>query len=287
MSLKTYTYIWLILTFWLSYEYLIFNKVFQGTSAFMKLQPLVGYKSTNKIDPSPGASLSYFFGWLGFGLMCTTNLYILRKKLPSLQKVGKLSGWLDFHIFCGLMGPTFIVFHSNFKVNGLVAIAFWCMIITVASGMVGRYIYFQLLSAKGSMKKDLIRFENSFEVYRRASSKKISTRDMERIKHNAFLYVGGLAPGGSIRLTTLNVFIHTIIGDLKSLFLLPPLPFRANRLVRLNLQRYGKLRRRLVSITSFNKLLGYWHAFHKPFSMFMYVVAVIHIASALFFRVAH
>ena len=47
------------------------------------------------------------------------------------------------------------------------------------------------------------------------------------------------------------------------------------------LREYAVVKRRALFLESFQKLMGYWHAFHFPFAIFMYVVAVIHVAAAL------
>ena len=50
---------------------------------------------------------------------------------------------------------------------------------------------------------------------------------------------------------------------------------------RLALVTYAVARRRLTYLEQSRKLMGYWHAFHVPFAIFMYVVAGIHIVSEL------
>jgi hypothetical protein len=40
-----------------------------------------------------------------------------------------------------------------------------------------------------------------------------------------------------------------------------------------------------VLLEPFRKMLGYWHSFHLPFALFMYIAAIIHIISALTFGI--
>ncbi|MEZ4987706.1 MAG: hypothetical protein R2795_22200 [Saprospiraceae bacterium] len=51
---------------------------------------------------------------------------------------------MEFHIFLCTLGPVMILFHTAFKFGGIVSISFWSMVIVVASGVIGRFIYVQI-----------------------------------------------------------------------------------------------------------------------------------------------
>jgi len=68
-------------------------------------------------------------------------LYMLRKRVPALARIGTLKDWLHVHIFLCLLGPFLVLLHTTFKFGGLVAISFWSMAVVVASGLFGRYVY--------------------------------------------------------------------------------------------------------------------------------------------------
>ena len=88
-------------------------------------------------------------GLVGQGLGIFGTLMILfgvvsygaRKRIRALARFGKLRDWLNFHIFLCLLGPFLIVLHTTFKFGGLVAIAFWSMVLVVSSGVFGRWVY--------------------------------------------------------------------------------------------------------------------------------------------------
>src|SRR5690606_32152276 len=67
--------------------------------------------------------------------------YAVRKRWLRLSGLGRLRSWLRFHIFLCTLGPFLILLHSSFKVGGLISIAFWSMVLVVASGVFGRYVY--------------------------------------------------------------------------------------------------------------------------------------------------
>ena len=90
----------------------------------------------------PSGELGQGLGIIGAILMilCVV-LYILRKKIEKLECLGPLSLWLEIHIFLGIMGPIFIIFHSALKFNGIISFGFWLMLIAVFSGIFGRVLF--------------------------------------------------------------------------------------------------------------------------------------------------
>ena len=80
-------------------------------------------------------------GILGFVMMLMTEvLYSLRKR-SRLARWGRMSEWLRFHIFTGLIGPYLVLLHTSWKFNGLAGVITLFTIIIVVSGFIGRYIY--------------------------------------------------------------------------------------------------------------------------------------------------
>src|SRR4030066_2090272 len=91
----------------------------------------------------PGASdlFGHSIGIIGFILMLLTEtLYTLRKRSRT-ARWGRMSSWLQFHIFSGLVGPYSVLLHTAWKFNGLAGMVMLLTIIIVASGFLGRYIY--------------------------------------------------------------------------------------------------------------------------------------------------
>jgi hypothetical protein len=92
-------------------------------------------------SPDPGSFFGHALGIIGFLLMVMTEiLYTLRKRSHS-ARWGKMSDWLEFHIFTGLVGPFMVVLHASWRFNGLAGVLTWMTVVIVISGFVGRYIY--------------------------------------------------------------------------------------------------------------------------------------------------
>ena len=229
----------------------------------------------------PGGSLGILYGIGGATLMTLMLLYSLRKRVPFLASLGALGDWLDFHIFCGVVGPLLIVLHSAFKVGGLIAIAFWSMVAVATSGIVGRFLYAQIprTAAGDQLTLDEAQRLDAELTGRLRAEFGFSDAELARLDAEE---AGEDAP-------------HSLAGELAGLLLgplaarrrfarfrrsSPPLPRGlATRLGRLVRHR-EMLRRRLRVWRRLHELFHYWHVFHKPFAVLMYLFASIHVGVA-------
>lgn len=96
--------------------------------------------TTREIPPA-GELFGHSMGIAGFIFMLMTEtLYSLRKRSRSV-KWGRMSMWLQVHIFTGLVGPYMVLLHTSWKFNGIAGATTLLTIIIVLSGFVGRYIF--------------------------------------------------------------------------------------------------------------------------------------------------
>lgn len=279
MKLKSYVRLWILLSVALAFEAFALNyNSFLSGWALLK-ENVAAFKDLN-LSPVPGKSISLWYGWTGLSLMLLTNLYILRKRWNPLKKLGNLPGWLDFHIFCGLLGPTFILFHSNFKVGGLVAISFWSMVVSFSSGVIGRYFYMQLARQKTELQKDADSDEKILQQLPAAAT--IAEGGIEQLGTRVIQLAGGGTLGETGVFTAVA---RSFVGDLRLRFGMGKMAQGLTPEARGALKRYAKTKRRIEYLSQFQQVMGYWHTFHMPFAVFMYLVAVIHVAVALLLHV--
>jgi len=91
--------------------------------------------------PAASEFFGHTLGIIGFVLMLMTEtLYSFRKRSRN-ARWGRMSQWLDFHIFTGIVGPFLVLLHSSWKFSGLAGIVMLLTVIIVISGFIGRYIY--------------------------------------------------------------------------------------------------------------------------------------------------
>lgn len=283
MRLKTSFTIWSALTLLMLLEYLTINHLPQY-SLLHWVQRHFHLLAGQPIQTKPGRSISYFLGWTGFGTILLTNLYIFRKRLGFMNKWGSLKNWMGFHILCGLMGPTFIIFHSDFKVRGLVAISFWSMMVVAVSGVMGGYFYVQSLKHKKQLEDEAQKWSALLTKMRDKTDPDISDEVLSKLKVRALKFAGGGQNTDEIKVFDFPfIFLKSLIGDIKLLFTDPPTHPRLPEKSRIVLSNYAVAARKIELLSPFQRMLSYWHTFHIPFAFAMYVTAVIHIIVASIF----
>lgn len=250
-------------------------------SVFLTLQKMGFFSPTVKFNTAPGRTVSLWLGWIGFSLMVMMNIYSMRKRFDFMQGMGRLSAYLNFHIFCGLMGPTLIFFHCGLKVRGLVAISFWSMIISLASGIVGRYFFVQLSSKKDVYESAARKALERLDYLLQKRNYTWSPNEKDMLLTSSLAHVGGFTSDSV--LNSFSVFWKTLVGDLRLLFSDIPVAPGFPQQAKAALTVYAMNKRRASTIAPFERLMGYWHTFHFPFAVFMYLAAIVHIVSSLIF----
>ncbi len=235
----------------------------------------------------PGGTRGHALGIVGSSLMVVMLVYSVRKRARFLRNAGRLRSWLDFHIFCGIIGPLLVILHSSFKVQGLVALSFWSMIAVALSGVLGRYLYLQIPRTRAGDELTLAQVEDQ----RRELTRHL--REDLQVPEEALRELDGIAQAGAspqapllvllLRLPWSSVamrwrlrgFRRRLRGDL------PNAPRPLLREVTRAVRQKAALERRLVLWSRLQQLFHYWHVFHKPFAIVMYLFMVVHIAVAL------
>lgn len=91
---------------------------------------------------TPESGVGYWLGITGGIMMLVLLLYPLRKRLRVLRALGRVPSWFRIHMVFGIVGPALVIAHSNWKLSSLNAsVAMIAMLIVVASGIAGRYLY--------------------------------------------------------------------------------------------------------------------------------------------------
>ncbi|MBI4403818.1 MAG: hypothetical protein HY537_06645 [Deltaproteobacteria bacterium] len=285
MTFSFFVILWLVITVLLSVEFYLLNTL-PSLSVCHFVQSHTGLFDGLSLSPEPGRPISWLLGCAGFTFMLLTNLYIIRKRVPLFANWGRLSGWLNVHIFFGLLGPTLIIFHSNFKVRGLVSVSFWSMIISAVSGIVGRYFYIQLLRQGSELEQISGYCADYLEKARAKVSSEVSEQALTVLKERALRWAG-VPKGPATSLGLLGALAASVIGDVRLMIMPPRTSSHFPVKTRYALEKYALANRRLFFIDYFQQLMGYWHAFHIPFAVFMYLVGVIHIVVAVLFSSGH
>jgi hypothetical protein len=228
----------------------------------------------------PGGSIGRLYGIIGSTLMTLMMTYSLRKRVKVLRKTFRLSTWLDFHIYCGVIGPLFIVLHSSLKVTGVVALSFWSMVIVATSGVLGRYLYLQIPRRRSGSELSLAEVDSVSEELnaRLVNEYGVGEQAIHRIEQMASLSVDPDAGLFSL-LTTMPFTSARLRWRVRAMT--RRLSSEHQREVQELLNDRAMLSRRILLLSRLQELFHYWHVLHKPFALIMYIFAAVHIGVAI------
>jgi hypothetical protein len=196
--------------------------------------------------------------------------------------------FLEFHIFLCLLGPILVVYHTTFKIGGLVAVSFWSMAAVVLSGLIGRYFYVQI--PKGIQGNELSVAEMTAENKKLAEV--LTTRfglDADILRRIDAIASPPKDPARMSMMETINFFL---VNDLTRRARLRTVFARlerqghhhhALRALRATATRRIVLTRRIALLQQFRRIFHYWHVVHLPFSIIMVAILLIHVAVAIAF----
>jgi hypothetical protein len=92
------------------------------------------------LRPSGRAGLT--FGAFATALFVLNLGYLIRKRLINVRWLGPLRTWMSFHVVTGIVGGALIPLHAAFAPSSALGVlALVALAITVASGVIGRYLY--------------------------------------------------------------------------------------------------------------------------------------------------
>jgi len=89
--------------------------------------------------PAASGFVGHGLGIIGFlSILGGTFGYAWRKRRSG---PGPLQHWMRAHVVTGLVGPYLVLLHTAFEFRGIAGATFVLMLVVVASGIAGRYIY--------------------------------------------------------------------------------------------------------------------------------------------------
>lgn len=233
----------------------------------------------------PGGIVSHGLGVLGSAMILTMQLYSARKRFDSWRNWGSLPRWLDLHIFLGISGPLFIILHSTFKVQGLVAVSFYSMMAVVLSGILGRYIYLQIprniqgheltIQELETLHADLTSRLEAFRQQELLAQWMQKLAVVSSFSHKSF-------PALLVGLIRDDLKLWRSMRKLKRELRHTPTfsPELIGLMTRLAAQK-ARTQRRILLLDHMQRIFHYWHVIHKPFAIVMFIVMFIHIGVAL------
>ncbi|MEJ2011142.1 MAG: hypothetical protein P8X64_02835 [Anaerolineales bacterium] len=230
-------------------------------------------------DSTPRASgfLGHSLGVLGFVLMLSTEtLYSLRKR-STRARWGRMSSWMQFHIFTGIVGPYLVLLHTAWRFQGLAGVVTLLTLIVVLSGFIGRYIYTAVprnadgvMVEVGQLQSELDRLEA--DLRQRVSGGQALLEGL-----NTGMTGGGAAVLGRV-LTEWRARRRW-----RELLQTAGVSGVESRQIMSLLARRSALTRQVRSVQAARQMLAVWHSIHIPIGMALFAAAFVHIGAALYY----
>lgn len=229
--------------------------------------------------PKSSSLFGHGIGIIGFLFMLSTEtLYSLRKRARGRAR-GRMSTWLQIHIFTGLVGSYMVLLHSAWKFNGLAGAVMLMTVIIVASGAIGRYIYTAVPRTVDGAEVTLRDLEQQIAL----ADVQLQALGVTRSAPVARLASASASDGGASLVfgRTLEQWrydreVRRVLksqGEQRA---------QAQQLRRLLDERF-RLQRQIQSLAVARRLLAVWHTVHIPIGVALFTLAFIHIAAALYF----
>ena len=231
--------------------------------------------------------IGHSYGILGTLLMSIGVVtYSLRKRWSALQRFGKLKYWLQTHIFLCTFGPFLILLHTTFKFGGIVSIAFWSMTLVVLSGVFGRFVYVRIPKAVNGQFRTLQEVREQRDKLAEAIKARGDVRLAKLTGGHASGRPGDHASGSLgalISSVRMEVQARRRIAYARGLLTRQGVSaLEVAKLTRL-LAEQMRLERQLALLAPFHRLFRYWHVFHLPFALVMFVILAVHVSVAVAF----
>lgn len=255
---------------------------------------VLGWHSSEEGHLTPETGVGYWLGIAGAGAMLLLLLYPLRKRMRSLHRLGTVAGWFRLHMALGIIGPTLILFHSNFKLGSLNSnVALFSMLTVAGSGLIGRYLYARVhLGLYGRRAKleellaDVDRLRQAIAGGQALSDElrdaldAYATRALDKPRGAGWSFVAMLAlrlrmPRERARL--MREVEHRIGAEAKRGRWSWRIRRRHSRQVRKLLRRYFAAVGKAATFAFYARLFALWHILHLPLFVLLVLAAVAHV----------
>lgn len=228
----------------------------------------------------PSGNYSHGLGIVGASMIIIgVSGYSTRKRVKTFWNLGKLSRWLEIHIFLCLLGPLLVLFHTTFKAGGVAAISLWTMLSVAASGIIGRFLYAQI--PKNLQGNELTAGQITSELDR-LSAKLSSSPIGDQLTKTIYKSFESLPKPKSVREATamfvrLASLRRAIRRQARAMIAAKVHSHHTARELQGTATAFASLIQKSLVLNQAGKLFYYWHAIHLPFTIIMFITLAAHV----------
>jgi len=234
------------------------------------------------------SELGYWLGVAGGSLMLVLLIYPLRKRYRALAVLGPLKHWFRFHLAAGIAGPVIVLFHSTFRIGSFnAAIALASMLLVVASGLVGRFVYRKIHHGLYGSRATAAELQRMLELQMESMRELLLRLPLVEREIRHFSALLSQRPDGRWRraihfaalglqrtLACRRVYrAITASGDGNA-----AQDARLRALAR-SMDDTLKAMQRTAQFSTYEQLFSLWHVVHIPFLCMLVVTAIVHVVA--------
>ncbi|MDH5510048.1 MAG: hypothetical protein OEZ32_06785 [Nitrospinota bacterium] len=241
-----------------------------------------GYLDKYDRANEPNKGIWHLVGIVGSACFIIMMSYSIRKRFSFMVDTGSLRSWLDVHMFLGIVGTVLTTTHTTYKLGGMVSISFWCMVIVASSGLLGRYLYGWIPHQVSGKELEM----EEIRAYLEASDHQMQDalgKSPKIVKY----YDQISSPPGSDKDNALVAIFKMIFYDIANMLLISKiwvelivdkeLPTSVKKQLFSMIREKNNMLRSRNFLATAQRLLHYWHVFHKPLALMMFIVMFLHI----------
>jgi len=244
--------------------------------------------------------LGYALGITGGVLMLSQFLYSLRKKLRFMRNWGKVANWFRVHKAIGVIAPVIILYHSNFNLGSFNSnMALFTMLLVVASGLVGRYIYTKINlmlhgrqatleqlrklidRSREDMKEEFVLTDDASAYLQEFERDLLSSSNAASRAMWQAMTVGFKARRAYAR--TRRALVKALRARARTEGWNRVMRRRHLRAGKRLVEHYVRSVRRVAEFSAYTRLFGLWHVLHIPLFIMLVVSGVVHVVAVHFY----
>lgn len=194
--------------------------------------------------------------------------------------------WLDLHVFTGLVGATFIGFHSTFQARSLVnQVTAVSLIVVIVSGLIGRFFYALIPKPDAHPYRDALEdLEEAVPGIRAQIDAAVAAHPPEETRGDpALLRTLKALPGWRKTAHERREAVELIVSNAPMIAALDP---RAKSHVKRLSRRLARAAALEAYGVAADAMLRAWRPVHRLFAIIMILTVLTHIGVAWFFGYA-
>ena len=238
------------------------------------------------------SAFGYWLGVVGGSMMLVLAVYPLRKRHNALAVLGPLKYWFRFHLVAGIAGPVIVLFHSTFRIGSFnAAIALASMLLVVASGIVGRFLYRIIHHGLYGSRASVAELQRALAQQMEALQPTLARLPAVEREVGRFSELMSLQPAGRwARIThfaTLGFKRYLAALRVRRTIARQGKIFRGDaaavdaqlRILASTIDEVLKAVQRTAQFSTYERLFSLWHVIHIPFLVMLVITAIVHVVA--------